>query len=51
MSIRRSKVGFALVVVGVLSVVLGVVLVFVGPIIIDGQVVKVSSRVLTWTFS
>ncbi|XP_029025059.1 scavenger receptor class B member 1 isoform X3 [Betta splendens] len=40
MSACGSKVGIALIVIGVLAAVLGLVLVFVGPIIIDDQVVK-----------
>lgn len=43
MAINKSALGVSVVVLGVLAVVLGVVLVFVGPVVIDDQVVKVSS--------
>lgn len=43
MEINKSKVAIGFIVAGVLAVIFGTLLAFVGPIIIDDQIVKVSS--------
>ncbi len=43
MAVNKAKVAIGFIVVGVLTVIFGTVLTFVGPIIIDDQIVKVSS--------
>lgn len=43
MAINKAKVAVGFIVVGALTVFFGTVLTFVGPIIIDDQIVKVSS--------
>lgn len=43
MAMSKSNIAIGLSVVGLLAVVFGTVFVFVGPVIVDDQIVKVSS--------